>query len=128
MKIFTLMAAMLFFQLCHAQDSLYTFKKQWPTYLCFAGAGACYGTAEGLIWHTNNSESSFWNPYKSYRTNKTFDAYHLARAGGIGFFVLGATFSVNDVKHKLCWGMLKKIALSSLFYWAGQQVTWHTVR
>lgn len=128
MKLLAMMVAMLLMLHCQAQDSLYTFKKQWPTYLCFAGAGACYGTAEGLIWHTNNSNSKFWNPYKSWRGNKTFDGYHLARAGGIGFFVLGATLSINDVKHKFGWGMVKKIAFCSLFYWAGQQVTWHSVR
>ena len=94
MKIFTLKAAMPFFQLYHAQNRV---------------------CAEGFTWHTNNSESTSRNASQSWRVNKTFNAWHLSMAGGTGFFVPGATFSVND-------------APSALFYRAGQQATCHTVR
>ncbi len=112
----------------HFRDTIYTFKKQWPVYACFFGAGLAYGTAEGLIWHTNNSKNAFWNPYKSWRTGQVVDGYHAARAAGIGCFMAAAALSVSDVKHPFTWGMLKKVAISSIAYWAGQQITWHTVR
>ena len=110
------------------KDTIYTFKRQWPVYASFFGAGLAYGTAEGLIWHTNNSNNAFWNPYKSWRTGVAVDGYHAARAVGIACFMAGAVLSVNDVKHPFRWGMLKKIAMCSVSYWAGQMITWHTVR
>ncbi|HVX51251.1 MAG TPA: hypothetical protein VHB48_13880 [Chitinophagaceae bacterium] len=113
---------------CYSQDSVYTFKKQWPVYACFMGAGLSYGTAEALVWHVPDPNSKFWNPYLSYKTNRLIDGYHAARAVGISFFVLSATLSVNDLKHPFRWAMLKKMALCGVSYWAGQQLTWHLIR
>jgi len=112
----------------YGRDTIYTFRRQWPVYASFFGAGLAYGTAEGLIWHTNNSNNAFWNPYKSWRTGVAVDGYHAARAVGIACFMAGAVLSVNDVKHPFRWGMLKKIAMCSVSYWVGQMITWHTVR
>lgn len=111
-----------------AQDSLYKFKKQWPVYACFAGAGLSYGTAEALIWHTPYPTSTFWNPYLSWRYDRRIDGYHLARGAGIGFFIAAACLSVNDIKHPFKKGVLKKLIYCSIFYWVGQQITWQTVK
>ena len=110
-----------------SNSNLYSFKRQWPVYASFFGAGLAYGTAEALIWHPT-SDSKFWNPYKSWKTGGAVDGYHAARAVGIACFMAGAVSSVNDVKHPFSWRMLKKIAICSAAYWAGQMITWHTVK
>lgn len=128
MKVF--ITALLISLACRsaAQDTLYSFKKQWKVYACFAGAGLSYGTAEALVWHKPYPNSSFWNPYLSWRGKSRIDGYHLARGAGISFFIAAASLSINDVKHPFSKGVLKKIFFSSLFYWAGQQITWHTLK
>ncbi len=109
------------------KGNLYSFKRQWPVYASFFGAGLAYGTAEALIWHPNSS-SAFWNPYKSWKTGGAVDGYHAARAVGIACFMAGAVLSVNDIKHPFSWRMLKKVAICSAAYWAGQMITWHAVK
>ncbi len=107
--------------------NLYSFKRQWPVYASFFGAGLAYGTAEALIWHPA-STSKFWNPYNSWKTGGAVDGYHAARAVGIACFMAGAVLSVNDIKHPFSWKMLKKVAICSAAYWAGQMITWHAVK
>ena len=101
-------------------------KKDIPVYSCMFLAGACYGTAEAIIWHDPKPGNEFWSPYVSDGKKKV-DAYHLARLGQNAFVIGAVCFSVSDFKKPKFLPIAKKVLLCSISYQVGQCLTYNVI-
>lgn len=103
--------------------------KDIPTYSCMFVSGLAYGQAEKIIWHDPYSRTKYWNPYESYHQYPmNMDGYHTMRLIQDAAILGAVCFSINDFKKPKAIAIIKKIAICSVSFYVGQQITYSIIK